>query len=141
MPRPRRYRYVGSQPVFDYFKPRGISLIDLEEVVLKVEEFESIRLKDYMNMDQTKAASEMGISQPTFYRILSDARKKIAGALVEGKAIKIYGGDYELVRVLKCYDCLNEWEDRGGRMNNCPQCGSINIYQKMGRYGHGGKRL
>jgi predicted DNA-binding protein (UPF0251 family) len=65
--------------------------------VLKVEELESIRLKDYLKMEQEEAAERMGVSQPTFNRILHEARRKIAEALVEGKAIRIEGGDYVLM--------------------------------------------
>lgn len=87
---------MGFQPNFDYFNPMG-RLIDLGEVILKVEEFESIRLKDHLQLDQRDAAEKMNVSQPTFHRILNEARRKIAEALVDGKAIRIYGGDYEIV--------------------------------------------
>jgi predicted DNA-binding protein (UPF0251 family) len=65
---------------------------------LKVEELESIRLKDYLGLMQEVAAARMGVSQPTFHRILSEAHRKIAEAVVEGKAIRIEGGDY-LIRL------------------------------------------
>jgi len=94
--RPRRFRRVRFGPNVDYFKPRGINLSVLETVDLKVEELEAIRLKDYENMDQTKAAKIMNVSQPTFHRILEEARKKIANALVNGKAIKIHGGVFQM---------------------------------------------
>jgi predicted DNA-binding protein (UPF0251 family) len=64
------------------------------EVILKVEELESIRLKDYLHLDQTEAAKRMGVSQPTFCRILGEARRKVTEALVEGKAIRVFGGNY-----------------------------------------------
>jgi len=67
------------------------------EEILKVEELESLRLKDYLRMDQAEAAERMGISQPTFHRIISEAHRKIAQAFVEGKAIKIEGGNYVIV--------------------------------------------
>ncbi len=59
-----------------------------------MEEYEAIRLKDLMQMDQRDAAVMMGISQATFHRIVTGARRKIADAIVEGKAIRIYGGSY-----------------------------------------------
>jgi predicted DNA-binding protein (UPF0251 family) len=62
-----------------------------------VEELESIRLKDYLKIEQEEAAERMGVSQPTFNRIFKEARRKIAEALVEGKAIRIEGGDYVLM--------------------------------------------
>lgn len=94
--RPKRFRRVMFGPNVDYFKPRGINLSVLENIDLKVEELEAIRLKDYEDMDQTKAAKRMNISQPTFHRILEEARKKIAQALVKGKAIKIHGGVFKM---------------------------------------------
>jgi len=97
-PRPRIRRRVRFHPDVDYFKPAGIRMVSLEETVLTVEEFESIRLKDYEGMDQTEAAKKMGISQPTFQRIYESARKKIADALVNGKAIRIEGGHFRIMR-------------------------------------------
>ena len=96
MPRPRRFRRIMFGPNVDYFKPRGINLSLLESVDLKLEELEAIRLKDFEDMDQTDAAKKMNVSQPTFHRILGAARKKIAEALVKGKAIKIHGGAYTM---------------------------------------------
>ena len=69
-------------------------MVSLEETVLTVDEFEAIRLRDYEGLDQTEAARRMGISQPTFQRAYESARKKVADALVNGKAIKIEGGSY-----------------------------------------------
>jgi predicted DNA-binding protein (UPF0251 family) len=68
----------------------------LEEVVISIDEYEAIRLKDLEGLQQEEAAAKMGISQPTFYRLLTSARKKIAAALVMGKAIKIEGGTFIL---------------------------------------------
>ena len=65
---------------------------------MKVEELESIRLKDHLRLSQEEAAERMGISQPTFHRIVSEAHRKIAEAFVEGKAIRIEGGNYVLTK-------------------------------------------
>ena len=72
-----------------YFKPQGIPLRMLEEVVLRADELEALKLYDVDGLEQTKAAEKMKISQPTFARILDSANKKIADALVKGKAIRI----------------------------------------------------
>jgi len=82
MVRPRRFRRVMFEPDVDYFKPRGISLSMLETVDLKVEELEAIRLHDYENKEQIGCAKKMNVSQPTFHRILVEARKKIAEPLL-----------------------------------------------------------
>ena len=72
-----------------YFKPQGIPLRMLEEVVLRADELEALKLYDVDGLEQTKAAEKMKISQPTFARILDSAYKKIADALIKGKAIRI----------------------------------------------------
>jgi predicted DNA-binding protein (UPF0251 family) len=96
MPRPRLCRRVKFLPETTYFKPAGIPLRKLEEVVLTVDEFEAVRLKDLEGLEQTEASDRMKISQPTFFRLLDSARKKIADAIVNGKAIKIEGGSYKI---------------------------------------------
>jgi uncharacterized protein len=89
MPRRRCQRRIGYNPEIVHFKPAGVTLRELEEVVLRADELEAIRLKDFEGFDQEKAASKMKISQPTLHRALLSARKKIADALVNGKAIRI----------------------------------------------------
>lgn len=133
MPRPRICRRVQCEPGFTYFKPRGVPLAHLENVNLAVDEFEAIRLNDLEGLEQTAAAEKMRISQPTFHRILESARKKMADALINGKAIRIEGGDYAAAstREFSCEDCGYEWEEsRGtGRPNNCPRCSSTCIHR------------
>ena len=73
-------------------------MIDLEESVLTVDEFEAVRLKDLDGLEQEEAAKNMNISQPTFHRLILSARKKIADAIVNGKAIKIHGGMYKMTQ-------------------------------------------
>jgi uncharacterized protein len=80
----------GGARVF-YFKPQGVPLRFLEEVLLEADEFEAIMLYDYQGLNQIEAAGRMHVSQPTFARILSRANKKVAQAIVEGKAIRIEG--------------------------------------------------
>lgn len=98
MPRPFIPRRVRFQPGTTYFKPAGIPIAGLNQVVLTVEEFEAVRLKDFEGMDQIESAKKMNISQPTFNRLLASARKKLADALVNGKAIRIEGGTYKMVQ-------------------------------------------
>ena len=94
MPRPRICRRVGFQPNVTYFKPAGIRIIDLDESILTVDEFEAVRLKDLLGLEQEECAKKMNISQPTFHRLILSARKKIADAIINGKAIKIEGGNF-----------------------------------------------
>lgn len=96
MVRPRICKMVCAEPGVTYFKPRAIPLTELKEVELTVEEFEVLRLKDLEGNEQTAVAKRMGVSQPTLHRLLVSAHRKIADALVNGKAIKIHGGSYAL---------------------------------------------
>lgn len=102
-------------------------------VSLAVDEFEAIRLKDLEGFEQEMAAEKMGISQPTFHRVLESGRKKIADALVKGKAIRIEGGDYVLEdkREFRCSACEHKWNEEYGtrRPSKCPSCGSMNIHR------------
>lgn len=94
MARETKCRKVESFPQVTEFKPVGIPRSRLAAVVLKVEELEALRLKDLMGLEQEDCAVRMGISRPTFQRILNESRAKAADALINGKAIRIEGGDY-----------------------------------------------
>lgn len=96
------WRRVNYVPSITYFKPAGIPLRELEEVCLSIEELEAIRLKDIEDLEQEQCAQKMNISRPTFVRVLDSARKKVADALIKGKAIKIEGGNYEVA--MQVYD-------------------------------------
>lgn len=89
MPRPKIPRCIRFKPGVYYFKPQGIPLRMLEEVVLFPDEIEALKLYEIDELEQDKAAKKMKISQPTFARILGSGRKKIAQAIIKGKAIKI----------------------------------------------------
>lgn len=89
MTRPKKNRRLGFDPNVYYFKPRGIPLRDLEEVVLERDEVEALKLHDVDGFEQIEASKKMNVSQPTFGRILDKAYKKIAKAIIEGKAIRI----------------------------------------------------
>jgi uncharacterized protein len=107
MPRPKRKRVVNHPPMMEGFKPFGIPIADLEPVILFFEEYEVIRLLDYLGMTQLEAAREMAISRPTLTRIYEKARRTIAAAFVEGKAIFIAGGNYHTEEFwYRCESCL-----------------------------------
>ncbi|MEA1937262.1 MAG: DUF134 domain-containing protein [Patescibacteria group bacterium] len=90
--RPKKTRFINFNPQTTYFKPQGIPLSSLEENILTVDELEALRLKNYKGLEQTACAKKMKISQSTFQRILCVANRKIADALINGKAIRINGG-------------------------------------------------
>ncbi|TRZ93515.1 DUF134 domain-containing protein [bacterium] len=91
--RPKKYRIVRFYPRIVQFSPRGKPGRP-DEVGLSMDEFEAIRLADYLGMSQKKAAKSMHISQQTFSRTIKKARKRTADAIVNGKIIKIQGGYY-----------------------------------------------
>ena len=102
MPRPKCNRQICGVPDKNYFKPRGIPSVDLEEVVLSLDEFEAIRLADYEQLYQEEAASRMNISRQTFGRIIKAAHKKIADVLINAKALKIEGGKVTFTETVLC---------------------------------------
>lgn len=89
MVRPRIRRHLRFNPEVRYFKPQGIPIRHLEEIILESDELEAVKIYEVDGLDQKTAAKKMGISQPTFARTLDRANKKIAEALIKGKAIKI----------------------------------------------------
>ncbi len=93
MPRPTCPRKVGFTPSTTYFKPAGTPIGVLEEVLLGRDELEAIRLKDLVGLSQEQAALQMGVSQPTFHRLLVSAHQKLTDAVVNGKALRIEGGN------------------------------------------------
>ena len=96
MPRPRLCRKVAIQPKVTYFKPAGIRMVKLEEVILSVDEYEAVRLNDLEELEQKEGARKMDISQPTYSRLLLSGRKKITIAICNGRAIRIEGGNYTI---------------------------------------------
>ena len=93
-PRIKRPRKILNPPVIKGFKPYGSDSANqnTEPVFLLFEEYEALRLCDYDMINHLPASEIMGISRPTFTRIYSAARQKIAKAFVEGRQISIEGG-------------------------------------------------
>ncbi|HPP42667.1 MAG TPA: DUF134 domain-containing protein [Syntrophorhabdaceae bacterium] len=119
MPRPRCKRNIGFLPQITYFKPAGIKLAELDEVILQHDELEAIRLKDLLGESQEEAARKMNVSQPTFHRLLLSAHEKIANAIVNGKALRIEGGNVAIDEsfVRPCgwrHICRFEWKEKSG---------------------------
>ena len=96
MARPFKCRQIWRNPNFAYFKPRAVPLASLREVILTVDEAETLRLKDLEKLNQIEAAEKMNIHQSTFQRTLTRAREKVSDAIINGKAIKIHGGNYKM---------------------------------------------
>ena len=103
MARPKKHRRVAFNPAISYFKPRGIPMRDLSEVRLTVDEREAIRLADLLGMSHEEAGRHMNVSRATFGRIVQQARKVVADALINGKAINVEGGNYKMVDEVRTF--------------------------------------
>jgi predicted DNA-binding protein (UPF0251 family) len=120
MSRPPCCRRVSGKPGASLYQPAGIPARVLEEILMTLDELESIRLADLEGLYQEQAAERMEVSRATFGRILETAHRKIAGALIQGKALRIEGGHVlpERPGPFRCPRCSVEWEGRRA----CPRC-------------------
>jgi predicted DNA-binding protein (UPF0251 family)/predicted RNA-binding Zn-ribbon protein involved in translation (DUF1610 family) len=129
-------------PPAAYFNPGSAPDRQAGEVRIGLDEWEALRLKDYLGLEQEECAAYMSLSQSSFQRILASARTKLACALVEGLTISIQGGNYRLSSRWRCWECGHEWElsptpELDARLQ-CPSCGTVNIYRRgHGRHGWG----
>ena len=126
---PYRKRMVQRPPQFSNFKPSGVPRKFLESIQLTVDEFEAIRLADYLQKDHAQAAEMMRISRPTFTRLIQRARQKLATAIIEGMELVIMGGNIDFAHTLhRCHDCgevIQQPPD--AEDEDCPGCGSKNV--------------
>ena len=134
MARPVKWRRIENLPRFQHFIPAEQNRKAVTGNVLKLEELEAIRLKDLEGLEQEDCASRMEVSRPTFQRILTAAREKIADSLIHGKDIRIEGGNYTRgICPIRCLDCGWTWDesieqleaDQGRYL--CPECHSENL--------------
>ena len=141
------WRRVDFVPPVNYFKPPGVPLSHLKEVCLSVEEVEAVRLKDLEGLEQEECAKRMHVSRTTFSRVLGSARQKTADALLNGKAMRIEGGKFEMA--LRRFRCRNgqEWTVSFETMITvpprfCPVCHTTSIMplQPAGMGWRGGSR-
>jgi predicted DNA-binding protein (UPF0251 family) len=131
VPKPKKHRFVQGPPAVAFFKPQGIPLFQLEQVVLDVDEFEAIRLVDYEGLHLEDAAKRLQVSRATCARIIDSAHHKIGTALTHGHAIRIEGGTFVLGKNrYRCRDCGSRWEIEIGAGTAprgavaCPACRS-----------------
>ncbi|MCZ7556050.1 MAG: DUF134 domain-containing protein [Bacteroidia bacterium] len=148
MPRPRIPRRILLPPRYLTFKPMGVPRHLLQQVILTVDEFEAIRLADHEGMDHLAAAARMGISRPTFSRLIEAAHAKVAACIIEGRELRIEGGDVDFVQSLqRCTDCgdevVQEVEESAGtdsQENSCRVCGSGRVVDLSHVVLHGRRR-
>jgi len=124
MARPEKKRKTNCNPASYYFKPRAVSLADLDEIDLAYDELEAIRLADLNGLFQEDAAAKMLVSRATFGRILMRAHQKIADAIINGKAIRISEQLPESIKNKSKQICSNCGKSSiaGLRKNKCNKC-------------------
>jgi len=138
MTRPRKIRHVSKPPVCDRFKPVGIPARFLEQVDISIDEYEALRLADYQGLSHEDAAKKMNISRPTFSRLITTARNKIAAGIIEGKEISIEGGDFQFTQhLMQCNKCRTITPYENVIPLNCPECNSADIENLNQRYHRG----
>jgi len=128
MPRRKRNRRIQFPPVIKGMSVYGVRGRKSNEVVLRLEEYEAIRLLDYQNLNQEQAAVHMDVSRPTLTRIYEEARNKVATAFVEGRDIIFRGGDiYFDENWFKCNACQASFNDYNEKNLSCPVCSSYDV--------------
>ena len=96
MARPIKCRKVCCMPESSRYGPLDLSAEEEQYVKMTVDEYETIRLIDLAGFTQEECADQMNIARTTVQRIYNDARRKLAESLVNGKVLRIEGGDYKL---------------------------------------------
>lgn len=139
MPRSKKRKMVSSPPLYRSFKPTGVRRGTLKCIMLEIGEYEAIKLADYEGLDHSRAAAEMEISRPTFSRLIERARGKIARFIIDGMEMMIEGGNIHFRdNVIKCRDCGHMYNiSIHSHLKNCPQCGSSELFNYAGSFGHG----
>ncbi|MHA1994157.1 MAG: DUF134 domain-containing protein [Candidatus Hodarchaeales archaeon] len=123
IPRGRNPRTIRCDPTHTYFKPRGIPLSEItEEVLITLEELETLRLTSLEGLSQGEAGTLMEVSQSTISRHLDDIHRKLAKALVHGLAIRIEN----TTELFHCDECGYSWNLTTGnvKVSTCENCGS-----------------
>lgn len=98
MPRPKAIGKVCQLPEIDLFGPVGKHTKQTDIIYLSIEEYEAVRLIDYIGLTQEKCAQEMDIARTTLQRIYYNAKYKISDVMINGKSMKIAGGNYRLCK-------------------------------------------
>jgi uncharacterized protein len=130
MPRAKALRTLHDMPPVKGFRPLWMRANYRQAVILKLEEYEVLRLIDYEHKIHEEVAAMMGVSRPTVTRIYDSARKKISTALVEGRSFLIEGGDVQMIQnYYLCEDCQHRMilSPQEEKPELCPACGSTKI--------------
>ncbi len=128
MGRKEKIRSVDSPPRFFRFRAEDSPINAGEPIILRLDEYEALRLSDKLNYDHSEAARIMNISRPTFTRLLARARNKTADFLIDGGPLEIVGGS--ILFAANVYCCRNchrpfRWEGEGTPV--CSRCGGSQV--------------
>ncbi len=139
MPRHKKDRIVKNPPLFNGFKPTGIEGKQLNNIFMSIDEYEAIRLADFLGLNHEEASIEMKISRSTFTRLIEMARKKLSQMLVKGKKLNIEGGNIHFKQnIIECNNCGHMFKiDIGSSFDVCPNCEAHDLFNVAGSFGHG----
>ncbi len=139
MARREKERQVFQPPLYSRFKPVGVESQYLNNTILSLDEFEALRLADYVGLSQIDAAENMNISRPTFTRLIEKARKKLIEFIIQGNALQIDGGNIHFKKnITRCLNCGQMFViDIEKSIQTCPNCESSNLINLAGGFGHG----
>lgn len=139
MGRPEKEKRVDAPPLFELYQPVGSADEDLNPIKLTLDEYEAVRLADYEELEHEAASIRMGISRPTFTKLITRARKKYSRLLIEGGLLYVGGGKIHFNRNRSvCRRCGERYfHDLNVREPGCPKCGAAEGIDLANRFGHG----
>lgn len=141
MGRPDKEREVEHPPIWKHYKPDGVEPKGV--IYFQLDEYEAIRLSDYLGLSHEDSAKRMGISRSTFTRLIGSAHRKIGEAITTGKELIVRGGNIHFRRdIIHCNSCGRDFDYRFGVAppENCPSCGENNVSSIGSFFNHGRKR-
>lgn len=124
MPRPKRSRRVCEEPYFMSFSPTDT--VPQQAVNMTVDEYEVIRLVDFLGKTHEECAEQMQVSRTTVTEIYESARRKLADVIVNGRQLKISGGSFRLCE---------------GNVTGCRQCKHRGQFRKCQQYINKGENI
>ncbi|MGN0702916.1 MAG: DUF134 domain-containing protein [Lentihominibacter sp.] len=120
MPRPKKCRKICGIPKCCQFGPMKQDADEQDAVEMTLDEYETIRLIDYLGYNQEMCAQQMGVARTTVQAVYNEARKKLSMVLIEGRLLYIKGGNY--IVCPRTESCATK---RGCGHGSCSYCSKI----------------